>query len=55
MNRRNFLQGTAGMAAPGLLWSAHYIDEDTGLAMRAASVWDPMTDRFICRWGVLCG
>jgi hypothetical protein len=39
----------------GLLWAAHYLDEDTGLTMRACTAWDVITDEIIGRWSVLVG
>lgn len=43
------------MLPSGLQWRAHYVDEDTGLVMRALAYLDIMTDEFICRWDVICG
>lgn len=39
----------------GLLWAAHYLDEDTGLAMRALSVYETHADLIVFRWDVFYG
>lgn len=44
-----------GILPAGLLWAAHYLDEDTGLAMRAVAQFQIQTDRIAARWDVLCG
>ena len=38
-----------------LPWAAHYVDEDTGLAMRALGYLDIVSDEFVCRWDVIGG
>lgn len=39
----------------GLIWSGHYIDERTGMAMRAMAQYDIWTNTGTCRWDVICG
>lgn len=39
----------------GLPWRAHYIDEDTGLVMRAIYALDIYTDEYLVRWDVITG
>lgn len=39
----------------GLPWRAHYIDEDTGLVMRALYTLDIYTDEYLARWDVITG
>ena len=39
----------------GLLWAAHYVDEDTGLVMRALFDYKANVDEFLMRWDVVCG
>ena len=39
----------------GLEWAANYVDETTGMAMRALCDWDLCRDQLMLRWDVLCG
>lgn len=39
----------------GLLWAAHYVDEQTGLVMRAVADHSIVHEHTLCRWDVICG
>lgn len=39
----------------GLVWAAHYLDEATGMVMRAVSQYDIVHAHVAVRWDVLCG
>lgn len=39
----------------GLIWQAHYIDEDTGLVMRAVASYEVQMDEYLARWDVIVG
>lgn len=43
------------MLPSGLLGTAHYIDEATGLTMRALMAFQVLDDHYTMRWDVLCG
>lgn len=39
----------------GLVWSAHYIDEETGIVMRAICAYEWECDDYLMRWDVVTG
>lgn len=39
----------------GVVWAAHYLDEESGFTMRAVSQFQVMTALLTLRWDVLCG
>lgn len=43
------------MLPQGVMWTAHYLDEDTGLFMRAVADFDIVTNDAKARWDVLVG
>ena len=39
----------------GMVWSAHYIDEETGIVMRALCVYEAESDDYVMRWDIITG
>lgn len=58
-NREDVFAGITFMGMPyfptGVEWAAHYVDERTGVFMRALGCYDLNTDQVIGRWDVICG